>query len=138
MQRKCASCGRSYQATRPNSKFCGDTCRKRAQRSPKKSPEPVDLSLPELLAGLGSAKTSWPLTDAATRELEAADRLDTVLGQAALVLARRIESPMETGASIASMTKQLRETLADALKGAQQAADPLDEIRARRDSKRAG
>jgi len=87
---------------------------------------------------LGSAKTSWPLTDAATRELEAADRLDTVLGQAALVLARRIESPMETGASIASMTKQLRETLADALKGAQQVADPLDEIRARRDSKRAG
>jgi len=138
MQRKCASCGRSYQATRPNSKFCGDTCRKRAQRSPKKSPQPVDLSLPELLAGLGSAKTSWPLTDAATRELEAADRLDTVLGQAALVLARRIESPMETGASIASMTKQLRETLADALKGAQQVADPLDEIRARRDSKRAG
>ena len=72
------------------------------------------------------------------RELEAADRLDTVLGQAALVLARRIESPMETGSSIASMTKQLRETLADALKGAQRVADPLDEIRARRDSKRAG
>jgi len=138
MQRKCATCGKTYQATRPNSKYCKPGCRVRAHRSPKKSPKPVDLSLPELLAGLGSAKTGWPLTDAAARELEAADRLDTVLGQAALVLARRIESPMETGASIASMTKQLRETMADALKGAQQVADPLDEIRARRDSKRAG
>ena len=138
MQRKCESCKRAYQATRPNSKYCGDTCRKRAQRSPKKSPKPVDLSLPELLAGLGSAKTHWPLTDVTARELEDAGRLDTVLGQAAMVLARRIESPMETGASIASMTKQLRETLADALKGAQQAADPLDEIRVRRESKRVG
>ena len=138
MQRKCATCGKTYQAARPNSKYCKPGCRVRAHRSPKKSPEPVVLSLPELLAGLGSAKTSWPLTDAAARELEAAGRLDTVFGQAALVLARRIESPMETGASIASMTKQLRETMADALKGAQQVADPLDEIRARRDSKRAG
>ena len=128
MQRICESCKKPYQATRPNSKFCGDTCRKRAQRSPKKSPgKPV--ATPVVSAGVAAA---------AARELEAADRLDTVLGQAALVLARRIESPMETGASIASMTKQLRETLADALKGAAQAADPLDEIRARRESKRAG
>ena len=129
MQRKCESCGRSYVAARPNSKFCGDTCRKRAQRSPKKpTAKPVE-SIPSIPSGLEAV---------AARELAAADRLDTVLGQAALVLARRIESPMETGASIASMTKQLRETLADALKGAAQAADPLDEIRARRESKRAG
>ena len=129
MQRKCASCGRSYQAARPNSKFCGDTCRKRAQRSPKQSTIQTTKTAPVSADGLEAV---------AARELAAADRLDTVLGQAALVLARRIESPMETGSSIASMTKQLRETLADALKGAQQVADPLDEIRARRDSKRAG
>ena len=129
MQRKCESCGRSYQAARPNSKFCGDTCRKRAQRSPKSGAVKPTEPTPSLAAGLEAVTA---------RELEAADRLDTVFGQAALVLARRIESPMETGSSIASMTKQLRETMADALKGAQQVADPLDEIRARRDSKRAG
>jgi hypothetical protein len=138
MQRVCASCGRSYEAKRPNSKFCGDTCRKRAQRSPGKSSAPVNPSLPELLVGLGSdlARTSWPLTDAVERELDGAGRLDSVFGQAALVLARRLESPMETGASIASMTRQLRETMGDALKGAAQAADPLDEIRRRRELKR--
>jgi hypothetical protein len=126
MQRECAQCGHSYEAVRPSSKYCGDTCGKRARRSPKQiavKPRPMVAS-----AGLEAV---------AARELEAAGRLDTVLGQAALVLARRLESPMETGASIASMTKQLRETLVDALKGAAQAADPLDELRARRDSKRA-
>ena len=127
MQRKCAQCGRSYAAARPNSRFCGDTCRKRAQRSPKPTvAKPVKASV-ALAGGLGAVTA---------RELEDAGRLDTVFGQAALVLARRIESPMETGSSIASMTKQLRETMVDALKGAAVAADPLDEIRARRDSKR--
>ena len=126
MQRKCASCGRSYQAARPNSKFCGDTCRKRAQRSPKSATVKPVKAPPVLAVGLGAVTA---------RELEDAGRLDTVLGQAALVLARRIESPMETGASIASMTKQLRETLADALKGAAMAADPLDELRNRRAAK---
>ena len=129
MQRKCESCKRAYQATRPNSKYCGDTCRKRAQRSPKSTTVKSPRVPHPVLAGLGAVTA---------RELEDAGRLDTVLGQAAMVLARRIESPMETGASIASMTKQLRETLTDALKGAAMAADPLDEIRARRESKRVG
>ena len=96
MQRQCATCGKAYQAARPNSKFCSDTCRVRAHRSPKSSPAPPAGPVPMLGAGLESV---------AARELDAAGRLDTVLGQAALVLARRIESPMETGSSIASMTK---------------------------------
>jgi hypothetical protein len=79
-----------------------------------------------------------PLVAAAERELAAAGRMDTMLGQATLELARRISSPMESGASVASLMKQLRETMADALKGAAIAADPLDELRALRDAKRAG
>jgi hypothetical protein len=70
------------------------------------------------------------------RELEAAGRLDSMLGQAAVVLAARVSSPTETGASVASMTKQLRETMADAVKDAVVAADPLDELRRLRDVKR--
>jgi hypothetical protein len=113
-----------YEAKRPNSRYCGDTCRKRAQRAPKVA-KPAE-----------SVVISDGLAVAATRELEAAGRLDTALGQTAVVLARRIESPMETGASVASMTKQLRETLAEALKGADVAEDPLDMLRERRDRKR--
>jgi hypothetical protein len=126
MQRNCDACGLLYEAKRPSSKYHNDTCRKRAQRSPSQATKP-SVRVAHLPAGLESVTM---------RELETAGRLDTVLGQAALVLARRLESPHETGASVASMSKQLRETLVDALKGARQVADPLDEIRARRDSKR--
>ena len=132
MQRNCASCGVLYEAKRPNSKYHNDTCRKRGQRAPK-----VELSLPELLVGLGSAPRDQPLVSALTRELEGAGRIDTFLGQAALELARRISSPHESGAGVASLVKQLRETMADALKGAATADDALDELRKRRDSKRA-
>ena len=127
MQRNCSSCGVLYEAKRPNSKYHNDTCRKRGQRAPKPAAA-VDIARAPVLSG--------GLVSAISRDLEAADRLDTYLGQAALVLASRIDSPMETGASIASMTKQLRETMADALKGAATVADALDELRNRRDSKR--
>jgi len=76
------------------------------------------------------------LERAVTRELEAVGRLDTVAGQVALELAYRVASPHETGAAVASLYKQFREAMAEALAGVAVAADPLDEIRARRDRKR--
>jgi len=92
-------------------------------------PPDVDVpAAPEVVPGLVAA---------VERELVAADRVDSMLGQASLVLARRVSSAFEAGASVASLTKQLRETMAAALKGAAVAADPLDELRARRDEKRA-
>jgi hypothetical protein len=49
----------------------------------------------------------------------------------------RLINPTESGASVASLTKQLRETLAAALDTSDVVvADPLDELRARRDRKR--
>lgn len=70
------------------------------------------------------------------RQLREAERFDTVLGQQALALARRIESPMETGASVASMSKEFRAVMVEALDGVNVAADPLDELRLRRDRRR--
>ncbi len=139
MQRACASCGRLYEAKRPSSTYCGATCRQRAKRAgdagrptkaipgtkPAKAAKAVPL--PPQTTGLEAATR---------RELEQADRLDTMLGQTAIELARRISSSFETGSAVASLTKQLRETMAEALQGVAQAADPLDELRARRDGKR--
>ncbi|HEX5347839.1 MAG TPA: hypothetical protein VFW64_12195 [Pseudonocardiaceae bacterium] len=72
-------------------------------------------------------------------ELAKAGRENTALGQAALLLAYRLEhSHLDTGASIASMVKQHGATLAEALKGAGKGVNPVDELRARRDAKRAG
>jgi hypothetical protein len=73
------------------------------------------------------------------QELVSAGRESTALGQAALLLAYRIErSQMDTGAGVASLVKQHGATLAEALKGATQAKSGLDELRSRRDAKRAG
>jgi len=63
-------------------------------------------------------------------------QLGSVAGQLALVLARRIGSRRETGTATASLAKQFHATMTAALGGVAQAADPLDEIRARRDAKR--
>ncbi len=70
------------------------------------------------------------------RELEAVGRLQSVAGQVALELAFRVASPFESGAAVASLAKQFGEAMDRALAGVAQAADPLDEIRARRDAKR--
>jgi hypothetical protein len=77
------------------------------------------------------------LVEATQRELSDASRLETVLGRQAVELARRIASPSETGASVASLSKEFRAVMEAAMEGVGVAADPLDELRARRERKRA-
>ena len=81
---------------------------------------------------------------AATQEVEAAvrlaledaGRLSTPLGQVALALARRLDSPSgDTGAGLAALAKQLAATLAAVTADVRPADDLLDELRARRDRK---
>lgn len=124
MQRSCDSCGKPYEARRKTSRFCSDTCRMRNQRAPK-SREPV------------SPKPSGTdLQSVTERELAAVGRLETVLGQQAIELAGRISSSHETGAAIASLSKEFRAVMEAAMEGVGVAADPLDELRARRERKR--
>jgi hypothetical protein len=68
-----------------------------------------------------------------------AGRLDTPLGQAAMLLSRRLDAAVrEPGMGMAALVREHRVTLEEALKGAQSAASPLNELMARRDRKRAG
>lgn len=130
MQRECESCGRSYTASRASSRFCGDTCGKRSQRARA-------AGIPLLAAALdGHEAPPSELERATIRELEAVGRLQSVAGQMAVLLARRIGSRRETGAATASLARELSATMTKALGGVANAADPLDEIRARRDRKR--
>lgn len=69
-------------------------------------------------------------------ELAELDRQDTPLGRTALALAARLDAGQDSGASMAALAKQLRETLSAATDGAKVAADPLDELRRRREAKR--
>jgi len=70
--------------------------------------------------------------DAVVAELEAVGRLETYLGRSAVALARRIdESTAVMG--FAALTKELRSTMDAALASVARAADPVDELRARRE-----
>lgn len=125
MKRNCNSCGDEYEAKRPNSKYCGDTCRKRGSRSGDNVVELPD-SEPEV----------EPALLVATRqELEAIGAADSALGQQAIELARRMSHPKAMGLSVAPISKELRSIMAELLKQAPQASK-MDELRARRDAKR--
>lgn len=79
-----------------------------------------------------------PVEQATAAELAGVGRLDTVAGQCAVVLARRLdEHGRDTGGGVASVAKEFRNVMDAALANVEKAADPLDELRARRDRKRA-
>lgn len=130
MTRNCDVCRSPYEAKRPNSKFCSDRCRKRSQRAPDALVPPFE-NPHEPVDGPGA------LTMATFFELEAAGRAATSVGIAAILLAQRLDRPTaDTGSSIAALVREHRATLAEAVRGAA-AADPMDELRAARDRKRA-
>ena len=124
MIRGCDVCGRPYEAKRVSSRFCSGTCRKRNLRAPRPR-----------LAETSPAAEDYALPAATRAELEAASRLDSMLGQVALLLAERM-CEFDTGSGTAALSKELRAVMVAAVQGAPAAADPVDELRARRDRKR--
>lgn len=133
MARLCAGCGRSVASQRAGALYCGDTCKKRGQRA-QKAAERQNIA-PERGITPESGSEA-PLVVSVRAALAEADREASFAGQIALELAARVANGKELGSSVASLAKQLRETMAEALAGVAVAADPLDEIRARRDAKR--
>jgi hypothetical protein len=130
MTRACAFCGNPFEAKRSTAKYCGSSCRSKASTG---APRPVQAPAPKPAAGRAR------LAKAVSRDLEAAGRLDSVLGQQAVALAERIDlGATDTGSAIAALSKELRAVMEAALADAKGAADPLDELRARRERKSAG
>lgn len=126
MRRNCNMCGREYEAKTKRSSMCSSTCRARKARG----------ATPAIPA-------DTPLVRATLAELDAAKKLDTMLGQQALALAARM-SGTETVGGIAALSRELRTVMAAAV-GAVPATAPapgtgdnVDELRVRRNAKRAG
>jgi hypothetical protein len=132
--RSCEMCGGLFIASRASARFCGATCRKRHSRGGEVRPAARPESAPAIAAGPAES------IEAATRaELDAAGRATTSEGQKALLLARRLDDGVrDTGMGLAAVMRAHSAALAEAVKGAAVAADPVDELRARRDQKRVG
>ena len=82
--------------------------------------------------------TTGTLADVVRRDLESADRLATVPGQLAVALAERLVSPGTTASSVATLSKELRALMAEALAGTKpREGDALDEFTQRLQQKAA-
>jgi hypothetical protein len=126
MRKRCTVCSEEFEAKRSAAMYCSGRCQKRAQRQPKPG-EPA-ATMP-----VDPDSELWTAT---LDELTSATRVASASGQAALLLARRLDSGLtETGSSVAAMIREHRAALADALKGARAETNPLDELRARRERK---
>lgn len=124
-------CGEEFTAKSPRAKWHSPGCKKAHQRHPERllPPEPKVPDLPET-----------PLVTELRKELTDAGRLETFAGQLAIALARQVTAVGATG--VAGLSKELRAAKAEALAGleappADQPKDPDDELRERRDAKRA-
>lgn len=141
MTATCGSCGREFETKRASAKFCGDACRKRAQRAPggrqaaaQERPAAKPAAPPR-----AAPVPSGQLVVRTTEALVKVDRLDTYAGQQAIALAQRIESPFETGQAVSSLSKELSRVMDEILSSAAAGGtNPIDELRRRRDAKRAG
>jgi hypothetical protein len=149
--RICEICSTTFAASRPSARYCGATCRKRAQRSGAgvAAPTPIKAGL-SLVAALTGASGPLAAHSAAGRidadaprqlgptetavhaQLAPVDRLTSVAGVVALALAFRIDNGgRDTGSAIAALARQLDASLADAMRGVAVEADALDGIRSR-------
>lgn len=138
MQVQCHNCGQPFEAKRSHAKWCSAACRKQTQRAPGASVTELRPIRPAENPD-GAPADVGPVFAATWKKLEDADRLHEPEGVAALALAHRLDNGgRDTGSALASVARELRATLADALKGAGVAADPLDQLRARREAKLAG
>lgn len=78
------------------------------------------------------------IVEATRRELEAVGKVDTPLGATALALAGRLDANDDPGSAMAAMAKELRTTMAELTRTAPAVADPIDELKKRRERRLSG
>lgn len=128
MLTECEQCSGKFLKRTADQRFCSAKCRKAAfvhrQQSAGTVTERVE-------SPSGRPKSTF---DAVLAELTTAERADSYLGRAALALAQRIDASTAV-MGFAALVKELRSTMDAALVGVARVADPLDELRTRRDRK---
>lgn len=93
---------------RADQRYCSERCSKKARRQqavvPLRTPDAPRTERPSLAASV-------------LKDLQAAGKESSTLGVAALLLAERLDGGQEPGSMHTQLNKELRATLAEALKG---------------------
>ena len=140
MDQTCARCGGAFDAKRPVARFCSVRCRNQASRA-RAQGQPESIAPPAKPKRTRKPKAADSPTGtlgAVMAELTDAGRLQTSAGQAAIALATRIDAGAESSAGLAALTRELSARMAEATANVAQAGDALDELRAKREARRAG
>lgn len=118
---ECQACGAPIEGKR---QFCEDSeCRRERARDRKRKQRGQVIEFP-------AGDDHGPVWKSTYSELSKAGRVDSPMGQAALVLARRLDvGGKDTGSSTAAVARELRATLEEALRGVVPEADRLDDLR---------
>jgi hypothetical protein len=129
-------CGKTFEAKRKNAVYCSPRCRQRGYRG-KLDATPAPARTAGKPAGRPARRRRGEVQKYTRAELAAAGKVDTAAGQAALLLARRMDAgDVETGAALAAMVREHANAMERALKDGPD-TDPVkaraDEVAARRD-----
>ena len=127
--KNCADCGAPFTPKPGNiRKYCHDCS---PPQRPRNKPKPT-------LVTVDSAPVEPGRVHARTlAALQSAERDETPLGAVALTLAEQIDAGGHAATGYAALAKQLEATLASALDGVKLTVTAVDELRARRERRRA-
>ena len=138
MTATCARCGSDFETRRRSARWCSDRCRQAGARARKAGkPETVKAPKPRKPRTDPAVEVDHGVTGAVIRELQAAGRADSSAGRAAIALARRVDDGAESSAGLAALTRELSARMLEALAEVESTGDSLDELRARREARRA-
>jgi len=121
-EKACEECGHEFTAKKTSARFCGAACRVRANRKLHRQQQ----TSPEQQEEAPAIPPRGGLIGQVAADLIAAGVLETTPGRAALALAVRIESPMETGSAAATMTRELTRLMDAAAALAPASQDTID------------
>ena len=132
--KECAQCHGRFTAKRDAAKYCSGRCRQRAHAAKDMpAPPPERRELAPVATLPPKAPDEDGLLMVTLRTLQAADRLNTPMGQATMLIARLLDSGIQdTGGGIAALIRQYDLSLTKALDGVQLAESPLERARRER------
>lgn len=141
--RCCEWCGDELTSTSPRARYCDSTCRSRASRARSAGAEEIPEE-PPAKKRTAQKTAATPEQDehafvtATRKELDTLQAVDTMLGHQVLTIAERMGRGAETGAAMASLSKEHSRLMADIRARAKgNAEDPVEAARRARDEKTA-
>lgn len=135
MKKSCTHCGKPFEAKRSDAKYCSRTCSSKASIARNKVvsfPTGTGERIPEL-------STSGRMVQATEAALEKFDALETVRGEMALMMARRLDAgEAESATGVVQLSKQLEALMVAIESSSKPAESPLSLLRDGAREKRAG